>query len=147
MNNTTIKNDTYTENRNHCKAIADDLEKYYNGNVYRCLECGEIITKNDDGVLYCDYCKKEIEPDDADQLSLYDYFTEDIFDIEYSIGGDGEYRGVRLMVACGGPNIYIDTLEKAVMLYWWGERASYPIDYDVIEDIDNIWEENYNCTK
>lgn len=39
--------------------------------------------------------------------SLYDYF-DDVYDIEYRIDGEGNYKSVSLMIACGGPNIYVD---------------------------------------
>ena len=42
------------------------------------------------------------------------------------------------MVACGGPNIYIDTMTGCVELYWWGDRASGYISSDV-RDALNEW--------
>ena len=137
---------TDRENRARCQCIAA-------GNMYRCPECGEEIKIEDldeltreteDGeTVYClpCGCETEYEPE---QLSLYDYFA-DVLDIEYRVGSDKELRSVSLMVACGGPNIYIDTAKKAVLLYWWTDRAEYPISHDVCEEIDAYAEELWNC--
>ena len=135
------------ENRQHCKRIAEDIEDYYNGLVYKCPECGEIITVPADWSeekYKCPHCDTVHDGDDLEQLSLYDYF-DDVLDIEYRIGSDKQLRSVQIMVTCGGPNIYIDTASKQVELYWWGDRASYPIDSDACDAIDDIFNEYFNC--
>lgn len=135
------------ENRNHCKSIALDLEDYANGLVYKCPDCGEIITVSEEwsGEKYkCPDCGTVHDGDDLEQQTLWNYF-DDVLDIEYRIGSDRQLRSVQIMVTCGGPNIYIDTASKQVELYWWGDRASYPIDYDTCNEIDSIFEEYYNC--
>lgn len=76
--------------------------------------------------------------------SLYDYF-DDVYDIEYRIDGEGNYKSVSLMIACGGPNIYVDTNDSYVKLYWGSTYVEAPISYDISEEIDNIFEENYRC--
>jgi hypothetical protein len=48
------------------------------------------------------------------------------------------------MIVCGGPNVYINTNTASVELFWWNEKASYPLDYDVVDAINNYWEEYYN---
>ena len=103
-------------------SIANELKEIYNGNV-----------TNDEG-----------EP-----IDMWEYFTEEgadgIYDIAYTIGSDKEYRGVRLMVACGGPNIYIDTMAREVQLYWWSTSAKAWIPSEVCDAIDEVWSEIYNC--
>jgi hypothetical protein len=134
------------ENREHCRRIAESVEAYANGNIYRCPECDEIIELPDDvGDKYrCPDCETVHDIDDLEQLGLWDYF-DDALDIEYRIGSDRRLRSVQIMVACGGPNIYIDTASRQVELYWWGDRASYPIDRDVCGEIDTWAEELYQC--
>lgn len=135
------------ENREHCKRIADDLSDYANKLVYRCPECNEIITVPSDwtGDEYlCPDCGNRHSENEMEMLSMYDYF-EDVLDIEYRIGSDKQLRSVQIMVTCGGPNIYIDTASKQVELYWWGDRASYPIENDVCDEIDDFFEEIYQC--
>lgn len=133
-------------NRKRCESIALDLESFYNGRVYQC-PCGESITVPSDwsGEKYkCPYCGEVHDGDVLEQLSLWDYF-DDFLDVEYRIGSDRQLRSVQIMVAFGGPNIYIDTATRQVELYWWLDHASYPINHDVCNEIDSIFEEFYNC--
>ena len=136
------------ENREYCKHVALELEAYAEGSIYRCPECNEILTLPDDvGDKYrCPHCGSVSDVDDLEQQSLCDYFS-DCLDIEYRVSGRGRdtFRSVRIMVAFGGPNIYIDTASKAVELYWWGDRASYPLSYDVCDAIDDWAAEMWCC--
>jgi predicted RNA-binding Zn-ribbon protein involved in translation (DUF1610 family) len=134
------------ENRAHCRRIALELDSFVNGEVYRCPDCGEILELPDDvGDKYrCPRCETVNEVDDLEQLGIYD-FLEDVYDIEYRIGSDRELRSVQIMVACGGPNIYLNTASKNVELYWGGERAWYPMSYDAAAALDEWAEELYRC--
>lgn len=136
------------ENIEHCKRIAMDLDDYANGRVYKCPDCNEIITVTSDwsGEKYkCPNCETVLDYYDMDPQTLWDYFDSDIYDIEYRIGTGKEYRSVKVMVACGGPNIYIDTAAREVQLYWWTDKASYRIDRDTCEEVDNYFEELFEC--
>ena len=85
--------------------------------------------------------------DEKDECQdFYDYFDE-VYDIEYRIDGKGEYKSVQLMIAYGGPNIYVDTNDNYVKLYWGSNYAKAPISYTVSDEIDNIFEEIYLSTK
>lgn len=131
------------ENREWCKRIADDLDDYIEGRVFKCPECGEIITVSDDREKHLCSCGYIDDIDEFEQLGIYDYL-EDVYDIEYRIGTDKQLRSVQIMVACGGPNIYIDTASKRVELYWWTERADYPLSSNAVASIDDWAEELYN---
>jgi len=146
---------TNEENRNHCKRIAEDLELYASGSAYKCPCCREVFDHDDiaesehenaGGITCytCPHCNEEIEESDLEAVSLYDYF-EDCLDIEYRCDAQREYRSVQIMVTCGGPNIFIDTATKQVELYWWGDRASYPISYDAVDAVDAWAEEYWGC--
>ena len=146
---------TNEENRNHCKYIAEQVELYASGDAYRCPHCGEVF--DHDGIAEserenaasivcytCPHCKEEIEESDLDPVSLYDFFG-DCYDIEFRCDSQKEYRSVCIMVAFGGPNIYIDTASKQVELYWWSDRASYLLSYDAVVAVDDWAEEYWNC--
>lgn len=138
---------TDRENRAHCRSIAQDLESYAAGNVYRCPDCDAILELPDDvGDKYrCPDCGTVHEIDELEQLSLWDYFDE-TYDIKYLIDSDCKtVNSVKICVAWGGPSIYIDTESRAVELYWWGDRASYPIDHDVCGEIDDWAQELFDC--
>ena len=146
---------TMRENFEHCKRIGDTLEEYAHGNMYKCPHCGEIHTFTDyestehtneeDDIFYtCPACEEDIIENELEAVSFYDYFN-DVFDIEYRVGSDRQYRSAKIMIACGGPNIYIDTADHAVKLYWWNERAEYGLSSYTCEQIDQYFEELYNC--
>ncbi len=139
------------ENLDYCKHIRSELEKYYNGEVYKCPECDEIIYISDINEFDKNYaaftlpCGCTVEYlDDLEQMSLYDYLN-DVLDIIYYVGNDREVRGVRLMVACGCPNVYIDTFRKTVELYCWTETATVDLDYDLCEEITEQFSQIYVC--
>ena len=128
---TPTETDTQSDLERCCKGIRDTLEAVYNG---------EMIADEDgyiDGID-CGLCE-------GDAVSMWDWFTTgfDAYDIAYTIGSDGAYRGVRLMVACGGPNIYIDTIRGEVVGYWWTDTATAWIPSEICKEIDGVWEEYY----
>jgi predicted RNA-binding Zn-ribbon protein involved in translation (DUF1610 family) len=138
------------ENREHCKRIAEDLEAYANGDMYRCPECGDVFKwDNDryaDDVYLCPCCQTVVDECDLEAQSLYDYFS-DCLDIEYRVSGRARdsYKSARIMVAFGGPTIYVDTASKAVELYWWTDHASHLLSQDVCDAIDEWAEEMWCC--
>lgn len=147
---------TAIENWEYCKRIAEDLEAYTDGSSYKCPHCGEVHQmtayeetehENESGetCYTCPNCGGDIEESDLEAVSIYDYFTCDLYDIEYRIGIDRQYRSVSAMVACGGPNIYIDTAAKAVILYWGTDSEEYPLNYSTCEAVDQYFEELFNC--
>jgi hypothetical protein len=58
---------------------------------------------------------------EGDPLSAYDYL-QDVLDINWILNNDKTYKGARLLVAFGGPNIWIDTNLEQVEGHWWGEK-------------------------
>jgi predicted RNA-binding Zn-ribbon protein involved in translation (DUF1610 family) len=135
------------ENRAHCKHIAEEIDAYAAGELKRCPECGEIHRREWDDVgevFRCPECGAVTSIDEWDTLSLWEFF-DNAYDIEYRCDSRKEYRSVRIMLACGGPNIYVDTASRAIELYWWTERASYPISYDAAEIIDEWAAEYWGC--
>lgn len=126
----------FDDNRAYCKRIADEIEAYASGKVYRCSECGE-IHYSESG--HCPDCEGE-----GEQLSLWDYF-EDVLDIEWTIDSRREFLGARFYVTLGGPTCWIDTRSKSVELRWGGESACYSLDWDTAEEVEQYAEELFNC--
>ena len=130
------------ENREHCKRIAEDVEAYAEGRVYRCPNCGEHVQDN---VLFCD-CGEHVDLIDGEweQLGLYDYM-EGVLDIEYTVQSDRTtLKGVRLCVAFGGPTIHIDTIRRAVVLNWWTENEQFPLSHEVCDMLDEWAQEMWD---
>ena len=133
------------ENRSHCKHIAQTVEAYANGEYFRCPECGEEYhtPENLGDKFKCPHCGEVIEFNDLEFLGIWDYMS-DILDIDYVVSRDREYRSCKILVAWGGPNIYIETASAMVKLYWWTEYAEYPLSYEARDAIDEWAEEYWN---
>ena len=74
---------------------------------------------------------------------MYDYF-DDYYNIDWILDSNKELQAVRVMVACGGPNIYINTWDKQVELFWWTDSGKYYLDNDLCNAINSIFEEYWN---
>jgi hypothetical protein len=101
--------DTKEELRQQCESIAKFLEQEEHG-------------KNEDG----------------DDFTAWDYL-QDVYDINYTINSQRDYLGARLLVAGGGPNIWVNTKSNCVEGYWGSDEVSvYYIDNlgldDALED-------------
>lgn len=59
---------------------------------------------------------------DGEDFSAFDYLTDSL-DIEYIVSSKGEYLGARVLVAFGGPNIWVNTRTNIVEGHWWGDSA------------------------
>lgn len=57
------------------------------------------------------------------EFSAFDYL-QDALDIEYIVSSKGEYLGARILIAFGGPDIWIDTRRGVVAGAWWEDTAS-----------------------
>lgn len=80
----------------------------------------------------------------GEPVSLYDYFN-DVLDFEYTINSDRTYKAVKIWVTLGSPNICIDTNYNEVRGFWGSDRESAWLPSEIAEEIDNIFEELYNC--
>ena len=77
----------------------------------------------------------------ADDISDNDGTTasewmEGVYDIRYVADSQKRYIGAELMVAGGGPTIWVDTFDKEVKGYWWGDKVFEPF-------IDNLGLDDY----
>lgn len=133
------------DNTAHCIDIANELDAFASSDMIRCPECGEIVNRPyEEGESVELDCGCKIDIDDLDEVSMYDYFEDRMYDIEYTIGGDLDYKGVRVMIACGGPNIYVSTNNKRVELYWWGDTAYAALSDRAVSVIDDYFEDVYS---
>lgn len=134
-----------------------DIEDRYNYNysaeIHNMYDHGVVMFMNDRITVYerpreYEGCKVDIDDlDDLDEVNIYDYCEDHIYDIEYTISSDLDYRGVRVMIACGGPNIYVNTNNKRVELYWWGDTAYAALSDHAVEAIDAYFEDGYNMRR
>ena len=139
------------DNTAHCIEIAHELDAIASGSMIRCPECGEIVSmpyaEGESIELDCG-CKIDIDDlDDLDEVTIWDYLIDQALDIEYTIDSDLDYVSARIMIAFGGPNIYIDTATSRVELYWGSSEAHAYIDYKTRNMIDDYFEDEYKCRR
>ena len=120
-----------------------------------------IATNLNDGMThdYCPECGNDLDYETFDEvsdpccmceeyysqmMSGLDYLT-DVFDIQYIVNGKAEYLGARVLVAFGGPNIWVDTRRQTVEGAWWGDHHTESYHTDAM-DIDNACREVFSCT-
>ena len=127
------KEEPKNENREYCKRVALELEAYVNGHMHQ-DENGEAVYSEEDR-------------DDLDQLCIGDYMSTEVLDFDIVIGGNWEYKSCKLYVTLGGPNVWIDTAEKAVKLAWGTDREECGLDWNVCDEIDQYWAETYACAR
>lgn len=93
--------------------------------------------------VYNAYVRGEDEDfyEENDIENLWDYIT-DSYGLEYTKTLQGDFRGCRLVIALGGPNIYIDTRENRLEGSWGGTKFYKEFDsWEVCNEIDEIVEE------
>ena len=81
--------------------------------------------------------------DSTDIINGFDYL-QDVLDIQYIVDSQGEYLGARILVAFGGPNIWIDTLNHRIEGAWWQDKVDAYYDYDAMA-IDDALRELWAC--
>ena len=144
------------ENYEHCKVIAENLEQVASGDYF--MYDGELFPIDTDDFSEVKGCRYDEENDmyimadgeefcerDVYPVDILEWLGDSVYDVEYTVGSKRDYRGVMLMIACGGPDIYLNTRTGDVELYWWNESARYPMSSDVVNMIDSMYEELFAC--
>lgn len=68
--------------------------------------------------------------DENEHTGAYDWLS-DVLDIQYIVNGNGDFISAKVLVAFGGPNIWVDFQDKTVRGYWWQNRANATFDDDM----------------
>ena len=68
---------------------------------------------------------------------IYGYIQNSVYDIKLTTDLNGALYGTQLMVAGGGPNIYINTLEMEVEGYWGADEYHVPLGSRICQMIDD----------
>ena len=131
------------EHDEHCRQIAHRLEDIADGNLFICESCGEELHEHD----FTDKCPRcGAGEDEIRTLSVYDWL-EDVLDIDVLCTLRGEYKAAKILVAFGGPNIYVDTWAREVNLYWWNESGSWSFSIEAANEIDEAVSELFSCNR
>ena len=102
--------------RRMCKRIADDISE-------------KAITR------YNGY-EGAAEHDESDEGTLATRFMDHVYDIRYIVDRKKRYMAAELMVAGGGPNIWVNLDTMYVEGYWGGDKVKEPF-------IDNLGLDDY----
>ena len=68
-------------------------------------------------------------------------WMEDVYDIRYIVDREKRYYSAELLVAGGGPTIWVNLNEMMVQGYWGGDRVNVPFADNL--DLDDYCEEMY----
>jgi len=74
------------------------------------------------------------------EFSAFDYL-QGVLDIEYIVNSKGEYLGARVLVAFGGPNIWVNTRTGTVEGAWWADHAlaSFIDNIGLDDALSELW--------
>ena len=108
--------------RRMCKRIADDITE-------------KAITR---------YNGYETEHDEDDEGTLATRCMEHVYDIRYIVDREKRYYSAELLVAGGGPTIWVNLNTKEVEGYWGGDRVTEPFIDNI--GLDDYLEEMYACS-
>ena len=70
-------------------------------------------------------------------------WMEGVYDIRYIVDSEKKYLGAMLMVAGGGPTIWVNTWTNEVEGYWAGDKCTHAFRDEI--GLDDYNEEMYNC--
>ena len=69
---------------------------------------------------------------------------EGVYDIRYLVDREKRYLGAMLMVAGGGPTIWVNTWTSEVEGSWGGDKCTHYFQDNI--GLDDYNEEMYNCS-
>ena len=72
-------------------------------------------------------------------------WCEGVHDIEWITSNDHKYKAARLLVAGGGPNIWVNLQTSTVDGYWWGDACKIHFTDNV--GLDEYLEEMHASSK
>ena len=109
----------------------EDFQKQFQNRVQRIADTLEEIK---------DYDFYEQVDEETDEEG--DWYFDDIYNTDYIWRLGYGLMGVRIMIACGGPNIWVDTFEKTVHGYWGGDEAIAYLSDDCCAKIEDVFGED-----
>lgn len=107
-----------------------------------------IETKNDNGLsemvknIADTINSGQYETESEEGCTAFDYL-QDALDFQWITSNELEFLGARILVAFGGPNVWIDTHRKIVEGFWWGDYSKASYDDDTL-GLNEVCEELYS---
>lgn len=69
-------------------------------------------------------------------MSASDYL-EDALDLQYIIGTHRDYRGARVLLTLGGPNVWANTIDQELVVTWGTDTARRALPDAYVQGIDD----------
>ena len=92
----------------------------------------------------CKSIAEEISNDSHDgEISGASKWMEGVYSIEWITHQDHTYKAARLLVAGGGPNIWVNLQDMNVEGYWGSDRVTEPFIDEI--GLDDYLEELHSC--
>ena len=96
-----------------------------------------------DGITNPVISNDEQEDGSVEQHGGASEWMEGVYDIRYLVDREKEYMGAMLLVAGGGPTIWVNTWTSEVEGSWAGDRCTHYFQDNI--GLDDYNEEMYNC--
>ena len=77
-----------------------------------------------------------------DHITASDWM-QDVYDIRYIVDSQKRYYSAEMLVAGGGPTIWVSLNDMEVQGYWGGDRVNEPFIDNI--GLDDYLEEMYGC--
>ncbi len=87
-------------------------------------------------------CKNIAEDITAGKEDVHKWM-DDVYDIEWITHRDHTYKAARLLVAGGGPNIWVNLLSNTVDGYWASDKCTWGFIDEI--GLDDYLEELHSC--
>ena len=102
------------------------------------------LKKNDCRQRLRDQCKHIAETISTPMEDVHEWMN-DVYDIEWITFNDHKYKAARLMVAGGGPTIWVNLQTSTVDGYWWGDHCTHRFEDNL--GLDEYLEEIHASSK
>ena len=99
--------------------------------------CGEQLRR------MCKNIAEEIS-DENNTMKQLEAFMDGVYDIRYIVDREKRYFSAELLVAGGGPTVWVNLNTKEVEGYWGGDKVTEPFIDNL--GLDDYLEEMYNCS-
>ena len=80
---------------------------------------------------------------EGDRLQANSYMEKNVYDIEWITHQDHSYKAARLLVAGGGPNIWVNLQTNTVDGYWGCDKVTWGFVDNI--GLDDYLEELHSC--
>ena len=98
-----------------------------------------------DGITNPVTSNDEQEDGSVEQHGGASEWMEGVYDIEWITHNDHTYKAARLLVAGGGPSVWVNLLGNTVDGYWWGDHCKHGFVDNI--GLDDHLSELYENTK